>query len=68
MDLETLIAERDIGRAIHRFARAMDERDWAALDTVLLEDATADLARPMLRLAGLRIDTATPPEPFLAHQ
>jgi len=43
MDLETLIAERDIGRAIHRFARAMDERDWAALDTVLLEDATADL-------------------------
>lgn len=43
MDLETLIAEREIGRALYRFARAMDERDWAALDHVLTEDATADL-------------------------
>jgi hypothetical protein len=43
MDLETLIAEREIGRALYRFARAMDERDWAALDGVLVEDATADL-------------------------
>lgn len=45
MDLEILIAERDIGRALYRFARAMDERDWAALDEVLTEDATADLGR-----------------------
>lgn len=52
MDLETLIAERDIGRAIHRFARAMDERDWAALDTVLLEDATADLGMGTIRGRG----------------
>lgn len=43
MDLETLIAEREIARAIHRFARAMDERDWAALDGVLIEEATADM-------------------------
>lgn len=43
MDLETLIAERDIARAIHRFARAMDERDWVALDGVLQQDASADL-------------------------
>lgn len=43
MDLDTLIAEREISRAIYRFARAMDERDWAALDGVLAEEATADL-------------------------
>lgn len=43
MDLDTLIAERDIARAIYRFARAMDERDWGALDAVLSEDGTADL-------------------------
>lgn len=43
MDLDTLIAEREIGRALYRFARAMDERDWAALDAVVAEDATADL-------------------------
>ncbi|MBV6416408.1 MAG: hypothetical protein CMLOHMNK_00969 [Steroidobacteraceae bacterium] len=43
MDFETLIAEREIARAIHQFARAMDERDWGALDTVMTEDATADL-------------------------
>ncbi|HLS82995.1 MAG TPA: nuclear transport factor 2 family protein [Steroidobacter sp.] len=43
MDLEILIAERAIARAIYRFARAMDERDWAALDGVLVEEASADL-------------------------
>lgn len=36
MDLDTLIAEREIAHAIYRFARAMDERDWDALDGVLL--------------------------------
>lgn len=43
MNLETLLAEREIQRAIVRMARAMDERDWAALDGILLPDATADL-------------------------
>ncbi|MGD9598261.1 MAG: nuclear transport factor 2 family protein [Steroidobacteraceae bacterium] len=43
MDLETLVAEREIARAIHAFARAMDARDWGALDAVLVADATADL-------------------------
>lgn len=43
MDLDTLIAEREIAHAIYRFARAMDERDWDALDDVLLEEASADL-------------------------
>lgn len=43
MNLEILLAEREIYRAIVRVARAMDERDWAALDDILLADATADL-------------------------
>lgn len=43
MDLDTLIAEREIAHAIYRFARAMDERDWGALGGVLLEEANADL-------------------------
>lgn len=43
MDLELLLAERDIQRALVRIARAMDERDWAALEQLLLPDATADL-------------------------
>lgn len=49
MDLDTLIAEREIARAIYRFARAMDERDWAALDSLLTEEATADLGLDLVR-------------------
>lgn len=43
MSIELLLAEREIHRALVRFARAMDERDWSALDGILLPDATADL-------------------------
>lgn len=46
--LELLLAEREITRALVRFARAMDERDWAALDEILLEDATADYGLGLL--------------------
>lgn len=43
MDLETLLAERAIERRLFAIARAMDMRDWAALDAILLPDAVADL-------------------------
>lgn len=43
MTLDDLVAERDIYRALTRFARAMDARDWAALDAIVVEDATADI-------------------------
>ena len=43
MDMDDLLAERDIARALTRIARAMDERDWAALDELVWPDATADL-------------------------
>ena len=40
--LQMLLAERDIARQLAAFARAMDARDWAALDSVLAEEASAD--------------------------
>lgn len=43
MTLDALLAERAITRALTRIARAMDERDWAALDELTLADMTADL-------------------------
>jgi hypothetical protein len=42
-ELDRLLSEREISRAIYRFARAMDERDWAALDAIVREDASADV-------------------------
>lgn len=35
-------AERQIIDASNRFARALDERDWSALDSVLTQDATGE--------------------------
>jgi len=43
VDTSTLLAERDVARQLVRFARAMDERDWATLREILFDDATADL-------------------------
>ena len=38
-----MLAERAIYRALVSFARAMDARDWSALDNITTEDMTADL-------------------------
>lgn len=35
--------ERDIQRALIRFARAMDDRDWNGLSQILAQDAVGDL-------------------------
>lgn len=43
MTLEQLLAEREIYRAVVRFARAMDERDWDALRGLTTTDVTADM-------------------------
>ncbi|GAB3322718.1 nuclear transport factor 2 family protein [Haliea atlantica] len=43
MTLEQLLAEREIYRAVVRFARAMDERDWDALRELTTADVTADM-------------------------
>ena len=43
MDMHVLLAEREISRQLIRFARAMDARDWTALDTITVDDIRADL-------------------------
>lgn len=49
MTLDDLLAERAITRALTLIARAMDSRDWAALDDLVLPDATANLGTGELR-------------------
>lgn len=48
MDLETLVAEREITAQLVRFARAMDERDWTTCGAILLPDATAEFGTGLL--------------------
>jgi hypothetical protein len=40
--LQELLAERDIARQLASLARAMDSRDWAALDGIVAAEASAD--------------------------
>ena len=42
MDLKTLVDERDIQRQLIRFARAMDERNWPALEAICNPDIVAE--------------------------
>lgn len=42
MNLEDLLAERDIKRQLITFARAMDNRDWEAIGAIITEDVRAD--------------------------
>lgn len=74
MTLDNLIAEREIYRALSRFARAMDARDWAALDAIVLEDATADIGTGLLHnraelVAHMRafLDECGPTQHFLGN-
>jgi 3-phenylpropionate/cinnamic acid dioxygenase small subunit len=62
IDLAMLLDERNIVAVATRYCRALDTKDWAALSTVFLPEATADLATNVL-LVGLdaivnRISTA----------
>jgi len=54
LGLDDLLHERAIHRTLCRFAEAMDRRDWAMLDDVLLPDASGDFGegfQPQGRLA-----------------
>ncbi|WP_396908973.1 nuclear transport factor 2 family protein [Mycolicibacterium sp.] len=42
VDPRVLRDERDIARALCLFARAMDDRDWAAMAAILAEEAEGD--------------------------
>lgn len=43
MDIADLLAEREIYRNLVQFAQAMDDRNWALLDSVTTKDIAADL-------------------------
>lgn len=42
MNLEDIFAEREIQRQLIMFARAMDNRDWDAIEAITSEDVRAD--------------------------
>lgn len=42
VSLQSLLDEREIERALHCAARAMDTRDWQTLAAILAEDAVGD--------------------------
>ena len=42
MNLEDLLAERDIQRQLVTFARAMDNRDWDTIEAVTTDDISVD--------------------------
>lgn len=56
MELQTLLDERAIYLKICDLAEAMDQRDWHALDQILLNDATGDygLEQPIVGREGFR--------------
>lgn len=46
--LQLLLDERNIVAVAVRYCRALDTKDWPALRTVFLDDATAQLGRPTM--------------------
>lgn len=49
MTIEILLDERDIQRQLTRLARAMDERDWRAVEDILAEEVIADFGTGEVR-------------------
>lgn len=56
MNLETLIAEREIYRGLVAFAYAMDQRAWDSLADVVRADATVDFGFGLLEGRMAMID------------
>lgn len=72
--LQTLCDERDVQRALTRFARAMDDRNWAVMAEILAEDAQGDFGRGRLqgRMAIIELireflDKCGPTQHFLGN-
>jgi len=55
--IQALRDERDVQRALSLFARAMDERDWAAMTDILAEDAVGDFGTGRLDGRAAIIET-----------
>lgn len=52
MSLETLLIEREIAQGFGRYARALDRREWALLDSVFAADVQADYNDGEYRVEG----------------
>jgi hypothetical protein len=50
--VELLADEREIHRALCAYGRALDERDWSALERLFVPDVTADYGGGEFRVAG----------------
>ncbi|GAB2651582.1 nuclear transport factor 2 family protein [Prescottella soli] len=66
--------EREIYRSIVRFARAMDQRDWAEIETIAAEDMEADLGtgrlgsrREMIALTRSFLDDCGPTQHLVGN-
>jgi ketosteroid isomerase-like protein len=55
--LRVLCDEHDVTRALNLFARAMDDRDYAAMAAILAEDAHGDLGTGRLEGSTAIIET-----------
>lgn len=44
-ELDRLLAEREITRRLHAFARGMDARDWDAVRALMVDDAVGEFGR-----------------------
>ncbi|WP_435405143.1 nuclear transport factor 2 family protein [Mycolicibacterium houstonense] len=56
VDLRVLRDEPDIDRALNLFARAMDDRDWAAMAEILTDDVEGDFGTGRLTGSTAIID------------
>lgn len=57
MDVEQLLAEREIYRNLVKLSCAMDERDWASIEQITIEDIESDVGLGVQRGRGLLIAT-----------
>lgn len=57
--LDELFDQRDIGDLLHRYARALDEKEWALLATCFTPDAVAYYGEALGRKDGLEAIEAT---------
>ncbi|WP_157712480.1 nuclear transport factor 2 family protein [Pseudomonas sp. PB120] len=75
MDIKTLLLERDLHDVLCRYARACDQRDWAALEDVFLEEATADYGgvhhlqgrEPILDMIRMHLEGCGPSQHMLGN-
>jgi hypothetical protein len=56
LDVQTLNDERALERAMGRYARALDARDWGALDEVFAADAVAHYGADAKRFGNFQAD------------